>query len=139
MNICMVGHGMMGVWHSEALAGTDAVLHTLVGRREEPARAFAERYGYRRWTLSLAEALADPEIDAVIVASPSERHEEHAIACLEAGKHLLLEIPIAMSLAGAERVVATAERSGKVFGLCHPMRFRHERDALLTPYGLDRF
>jgi 2-hydroxy-4-carboxymuconate semialdehyde hemiacetal dehydrogenase len=130
MNICMVGYGMMGVWHSEALKKTNAVLHTVVGRRPEAAREFAERFGYRKWTTSLDEALGDPEVDAVIVGSPSEVHEEQAIRCLEAGKHTLIEIPIAMSLAGAERVVAAGERSGKVYGLCHPMRFRREREAL---------
>ncbi|HET9019870.1 MAG TPA: Gfo/Idh/MocA family oxidoreductase [Acetobacteraceae bacterium] len=130
MNICMVGFGMMCVWHSEALLRAGAVLHTLVGRRPEAAEAFAARYGYRRWTLSLAEALADPAIDIVILATPSDQHEEQAVACLEAGKHTLIEIPIAMSLAGAERVVAAGERSGKVYGLSHPMRFRRERAAL---------
>jgi 2-hydroxy-4-carboxymuconate semialdehyde hemiacetal dehydrogenase len=127
MNIGMIGYGMMGVWHSEALAGTDAVRHTVVGRREEAAKEFAGRYGYRKWTTELDTALADPEIDAVIVASPSELHEAHAIRCLEAGKPTLLEIPIAMSLEGAKRVVAAAERAGVPFGLCHPMRFRRER------------
>ena len=63
LNVCMVGYGMMGAWHSQALAKCDAVLHTLVGRRAEPARKFAERFGYRRWLLSLDEALADPQID----------------------------------------------------------------------------
>lgn len=131
MNICMVGYGMMGVWHSDALRSEPgAVLHTVVGRREDAAAEFAARYGYRRSTTSLAAALADPEVDAVILASPSEQHEAQAIACLEAGKHLLLEIPIAMSLAGAERVVEAARRSGVSFGLCHPMRFRREREAL---------
>jgi 2-hydroxy-4-carboxymuconate semialdehyde hemiacetal dehydrogenase len=131
MNICMVGYGMMGVWHSDALRSEPgAVLHTVVGRREDAAAEFAARYGYRRSTTSLAAALADPEVDAVILASPSEQHEAQAIACLEAGKHLLLEIPIAMSLAGAERVVEAARRSGVSFGLCHPMRFRRERGAL---------
>jgi 2-hydroxy-4-carboxymuconate semialdehyde hemiacetal dehydrogenase len=131
MNFCMVGYGMMGVWHSDALTTeSDVVLHTVVGRRAEAAAAFAARYGYRRSTASLDAALADPEIDAVVLASPSEQHETQAIACLEAGKHLLLEIPIAMSLAGAERVVAAAARSGRTFGLCHPMRFRREREAL---------
>ena len=131
MNICMVGYGMMGVWHSEALkAERDAVLHTIVGRRTEAAAEFAARFGYRRSTDSLQAALADPAIDVVILASPSEQHETQAIACLEAGKHLLLEIPIALSLAGAERVAAAAARSGRVFGLCHPMRFRREREAL---------
>ena len=132
MNICMVGYGMMGVWHSEALRKTGAVLHTVVGRRADAAQEFAQRFGYKKWTLSLDEALADPAIDIVIIASPSEVHEEQAIRSLEAGKHTLLEIPIAMSLKGAERVVAAGERSGKVFGLSHPMRFRRERMELMA-------
>ena len=130
LNVCMVGYGMMGQWHSEALKRTDAVLHTVVGRREEAAREFAARYGYKKWTVSLDAALADPAVDIVIIGSPSEQHEAQAIQCLEAGKHTLIEIPIAMSLTGAERVVAAGERSGKVYGLCHPMRFRREREAL---------
>ncbi len=130
MNVCMVGYGMMGVWHSEALRHTDAVLHTLVGRRPDAAEAFAARYGYRKSTTSLDAALADPDVDIVILASPSEYHEAQAIACLQAGKHTLIEIPIAMTLAGAERVVAAGEASGRVYGLCHPMRFRRDREAL---------
>jgi 2-hydroxy-4-carboxymuconate semialdehyde hemiacetal dehydrogenase len=130
MNVCMVGYGMMGVWHSEALKKTDAVLHTVVGRRADASKEFAERFGYRKWTTSLAEALADPAIDIVVVGSPSELHVSQAIQCLEAGKHTLIEIPIAMSLAAAERVVAAGEKSGKTYGLCHPMRFRRERDVL---------
>ena len=132
MNIAMVGYGMMGVWHSEALRKTGAVLHTLVGRRPDAAKEFAARFGYRKWTTSLDDALADPAVDIVIVASPSELHEAQAIRCLEAGKHTLIEIPIALSLAGAERVVAAGEKSGKVYGLCHPMRFRREREVLRT-------
>lgn len=128
----MAGYGMMGVWHSEALGGMDAVLHTVVGRRAEPAAAFAARFGYRRWTVSLDEALADPEIDVVILATPSEQHEAQAIACLEAGKHTLIEIPIAMGLDGARRVVAAGERSGRVYGVCHPMRHRPHRAELLA-------
>ncbi len=130
MNICMVGYGMMGVWHTEALKQTDAVLHTVVGRRAEGAQAFADQYGYKHASVSLDKALANPEIDIVILGTPSDQHEEQAIQCLEAGKHTLIEIPIAMSLKGAERVVAAGEKSGKVYGLCHPMRFRREREAL---------
>ena len=130
MNVCMVGYGMMGAWHSEALQKVGATLHTLVGRRPEAAEEFAGRHGDREWTLSLDEALADPAVDAVILGTPSDQHEAQAIRCLEAGKHTLIEIPIAMSLEGAERVVAAGERSGKVYGLSHPMRFRKERSAL---------
>ncbi|MDE2335620.1 MAG: Gfo/Idh/MocA family oxidoreductase [Rhodospirillales bacterium] len=130
MRIAMVGYGMMGVWHTEALAAVDATPYLLVGRRAEPAAAFAARYGYQGWTTSLEAALADPAVDAVILATPSELHEQQAIACLAAGKPLLLEIPLAMSLAGAERVVAAGERAGVPWGLCHPMRMRPEREAL---------
>jgi 2-hydroxy-4-carboxymuconate semialdehyde hemiacetal dehydrogenase len=130
MNICMVGYGMMGVWHSQALVAAGARLHTVVGRRIDAAQEFAQRFGYRKWTVSLDEALADPDIDVVILGTPSEQHEEQAIRCLAAGKHTLVEIPIALTLSGAERVVAAAAKSGKTFGVCHPMRFRKERDAL---------
>ncbi len=71
MNVCMVGYGMMGPWHSEALKATDAVLHTLVGRREAAAKEFAKRFGYKKWTLSLDEALADPEVDFASSCAPS--------------------------------------------------------------------
>ena len=87
MRIGMVGHGMMGVWHSDALQAIPGIeLHTLVGRRPEPTAEFAARYGYRRWTLDLAEMLADPAIDAVIIASPSEAHAEHALLAIAAKK-----------------------------------------------------
>jgi len=132
MNVCVVGDGMMGVGRCEALLTTDAVLHTVVGRRPEAAREFAERFGYRKWSLSLDEALADFEIDIVILATPSDQHEEQAVKSLQAGKHTLIEIPIAMSLRGAERVVRAGELSGKVYGLSHPMRFQYECTDMLA-------
>ncbi|MFO1067040.1 MAG: Gfo/Idh/MocA family oxidoreductase [Geminicoccaceae bacterium] len=136
MNVAMIGHGMMGVWHSEAmLKQPGVVLHTIMGRRPDATAEFAARYGYRKHTTDLDAVLADPQVDAVIVGSPSEQHEAQAIRCLEAGKHVLLEIPIAMSLAGAERVAAAAARSGRVFTMCHPMRFRREREELRARLG----
>jgi 2-hydroxy-4-carboxymuconate semialdehyde hemiacetal dehydrogenase len=144
LNVCMVGHGMMGVWHSEALQRLDDVqLHTVVGRRPAPAggsapapttgrkppstEEFATKYGYKKWTTDLGEALEDPEVDIVIIAGPSETHADMAIASLEHGKHTLVEIPIAMNLDGAERVVAAARERGLTLGVVHPMRFRKER------------
>jgi 2-hydroxy-4-carboxymuconate semialdehyde hemiacetal dehydrogenase len=144
LNICMVGHGMMGVWHSEALQRLDDVrLHTVVGRRPAPAgpsaeassegrkppstEEFAAKYGFKKWTTDLDEALGDAEVDIVIIAGPSETHADMAIASLEHGKHTLVEIPIAMNLEGAERVVATARDRGLTLGVVHPMRFRKER------------
>src|SRR3954449_2132875 len=141
LNVCMIGHGMMGIWHSEALQRTpDAVLHTVVGRAkpesaEKPAagrpqsstETFAEKYGYKKWTTDLDEALADPEVDIVIIAGPSETHAEMALKSINAGKHTLVEIPIAMNLEGAEAVVAAAKEKGVALGVVHPMRYRTDR------------
>jgi 2-hydroxy-4-carboxymuconate semialdehyde hemiacetal dehydrogenase len=141
-NVCMVGHGMMGIWHSEALRRLDdCQLHTVVGRPRKPESApvptvgrapesteeFAARYGYKKWTTDLGEALDDPEVDIVVIAGPSETHADMAIASLEHGKHTLVEIPIAMNLDGAERVVAAARERELTLGVVHPMRFRPER------------
>ena len=136
LNVCMIGHGMMGIWHSEALQRTpDAVLHTVVGRAkpesaEKPAagraqsstEAFAQKYGYKKWTTNLDEALADPEVDVVIIAGPSETHAEMSLKSITAGKHTLVEIPIAMNLEGAEGVVAAAKEKNVALGVVHPMR-----------------
>lgn len=130
LRIGMIGHGMMGVWHSENLAGLDAVPHTITGRRDEPTGAFAGRFGYARATTDLASMLADPEIDAVVVASPSEAHIGHALAAIAAEKHVLVEIPIAMDLKGAERLAEAAAAAGKVVAVCHPWRHRPEYVAL---------
>jgi len=130
MNVCVVGHGMMGTYHSDALKAMDCCLHTLVGRRAEPTEAFARQYGYRRWTTSLDEALDDPAVEIVILANPSELHAETAFSSLAHGKHTLVEIPIAMTLADAERVVDEAQARGLTLGVVHPMRMQPELIAL---------
>ena len=152
LNVCMIGHGMMGIWHSEALQRVrDCQLHTVVGRPRHPATAdgaapaagrrpasteeFAAKYGYKKWTTDIGEALADPEVDIVVIAGPSETHAEMATRSLEAGKHTLVEIPIAMNLADSERVVAVARERGLTLGLSHPMRFRQEHAAVAERVG----
>lgn len=130
MNVCIVGYGMMGGWHSDALKGTDAILHTLVGRRDDATQEFAERYGYRKWTTDLSAALADPAIDLVILANPSEQHAETALASLSAGKHTLVEIPLAMNLADGEAIVALAAKRNLTLGAVYPLRARAEMAAL---------
>lgn len=126
MNIGMVGHGMMGTAHTEALRGAPCTLHTIVGRRPEPTQAFALRYGYRHWTTDLAEALENPQIDVVILTNPSDMHAQTALAALAAGKHTLVEIPLAMSLADAERIVQLAKDKQLNLGVVHPLRMRTE-------------
>jgi 2-hydroxy-4-carboxymuconate semialdehyde hemiacetal dehydrogenase len=131
VGICLIGYGMMGEWHAKALATAECTLHTLVGRRPEPTQSFAHAHGFRKWTLNLDEALADPAIDAVLVAGPSQSHAEMALTSLRAGKHVLVEIPIALDLADARAVVEEAKARGLKLGVVHPMRFRREHLALI--------
>ncbi len=133
VNILMIGHGMMGTWHSEALRDrTDCILHTLVGKTHDAAANFAERFAYRKVTTDLHSALADPAIDAVIIASPSEHHATMALAAITAGKPALVEIPLAMTLAACEHLVEAADAAGVMMAVCHPMRFRICRAPLLV-------
>ena len=131
VNICMIGHGMMGRWHSEALRGRDDCrLYTVVGRRDKPTAAFAAEFGYCKWTTKLEEGLSDDAVSIVIVASPSETHAAIALAALSHGKHTLVEVPIAMSLTDAERLVSVARERGLILGVVHPVRFVDEIMAL---------
>ncbi|MDG2405577.1 MAG: Gfo/Idh/MocA family oxidoreductase [Paracoccaceae bacterium] len=124
MNICIIGHGMMGRWHSEALLKrSDCNLHTLVGRKMDTTAAFAAEFGFKTWTTNLNDALINDEVDAVIIASPSENHTQHASACLSHNKHTLVEIPLAMSENDAERIVKLAKEKKLILGCVQPSRF----------------
>jgi 2-hydroxy-4-carboxymuconate semialdehyde hemiacetal dehydrogenase len=136
IRICMIGHGMMGTWHSDGLKNReDAILHTIVGKERDAVSGFARHYGYRNVSTNWAAAIGDPDVDAVIIASPSEMHAEMALAAIAAGKPLLVEIPVAMTLRDAERVVEAAEAARLPLAICHPMRFRTARAALIGRIG----
>lgn len=130
MNICVVGYGMMGAVHAKALQSTGCVLHTIVGRRPQPTADFAQHYGFQEWTTDLHAALANPAIDAVILATPSEQHASGAMAALAAGKHTLVEIPLAMNLPEAERLVDAADKAGLILAVVHPLRVQPQMAAL---------
>jgi 2-hydroxy-4-carboxymuconate semialdehyde hemiacetal dehydrogenase len=130
-SICMIGHGMMGRWHSETLTSVeDCRLHTVVGRRPEPTAEFAREFGYQRWSTDLAAALADPAIDLVIVANPSEAHAATTIHALESGRHTLCEIPLGMDLQEATAAVEAAAARRRKLGLVFPMRVMPDMVAL---------
>ncbi|MDG4889977.1 MULTISPECIES: Gfo/Idh/MocA family oxidoreductase [unclassified Mesorhizobium] len=135
MNVCMVGHGMMGTWHSDSLKDFGCTLHTLVGREAPKTEAFAVDYEYRKWTTDYSAAVSDDEIDIIIIAGPSATHASMAIQALEAGKHVLVEIPLALNYPDALEVVELAERLGLTLGVVHPMRFRREHVELCKRVG----
>lgn len=124
LTVAFVGNGSIAAAHARALRELGGVrLDSVVGRRPEATEAFARDWGFAHWTLSLEEALTRPGVDAVIITSPSDQHAAQAEAALAAGKHALVEIPLAMNLADAERVTALAERSGLRLMVAHTQRF----------------
>jgi 2-hydroxy-4-carboxymuconate semialdehyde hemiacetal dehydrogenase len=124
MKVALAGAGAFGVKHLEALAKIDGVeVVSLVGRVLEPTWEVARRFGVGHVATDLAESLARPEVDAVILCTPTQLHARQALACLKAGKHVQVEIPLADSLADAEAVARTQKEAGKVAMVGHTRRF----------------
>jgi 2-hydroxy-4-carboxymuconate semialdehyde hemiacetal dehydrogenase len=124
MKIAVAGAGAFGEKHLEGLrniAGVDVI--SLVGRRLEPTQAVAAKYGVGHACTDLAEALALPGLDAVILATPTQMHAAQALQCLDADKHVQVEIPLADSLTDAERVLARQQETGLVAMAGHTRRF----------------
>ena len=124
MKVCMVGEGAQGITHMESLGRMEGVeVVTVAGGLEADTKAFAAKYGIPHWTLDLEESLAQDGVEAVIITSPNQIHAEQTVMALEAGKHVLLELPIGLNLAEARQVVAAEEKSGLVCMVCHTQRF----------------
>jgi len=124
MKIALAGAGAFGEKHLDGLKLIDGVeVVSLVGRRIEPTRAIAARLGIGHACTDLAESLAIPEIDAVILCTPTQMHAAQAIQCMDAGKHVQVEIPLADSLTDAERVLAKQQATGLTCMVGHTRRF----------------
>jgi 2-hydroxy-4-carboxymuconate semialdehyde hemiacetal dehydrogenase len=124
MKIVMAGQGAFGQKHLDAIKKIDGIeVVSLAGGRPETTKEVAEKYGIAHWTTDLGEALAQPGVEAAILATPTQMHAAQAIQCLEAGKHVQVEIPMADNLADAERLADVAARSGLVAMAGHTRRF----------------
>ena len=124
MKICLAGGGAFGKKHLDALALIDGVeIASLIGRRLEPTQELAAKYGAAHAGTNLDDALAMPDIDAVILATPTGMHAEQGLAAMNAGKHVLIEIPMADSLADSEALVAKQKKTGLVAMAGHVRRF----------------
>jgi 2-hydroxy-4-carboxymuconate semialdehyde hemiacetal dehydrogenase len=124
MKVVMAGQGAFGIKHLEAMQKIDGIeVVSLVGGRAETTKAVAERFNIPHWTGDLAEALALPGVDAAILATPTQMHASQAIQCLEAGKHVQVEIPMADNLADAQRIDAAQKKAGKIAMAGHTRRF----------------
>lgn len=124
LRVALAGAGAFGIKHLDALRLIDGVQVTsLVGRELGKTREVAAAYGIPHVATDLAESLARPDVDAVILCTPTQLHAQQALACLRAGKHVQVEIPLADSLADAQAVVALQQQTGLVAMCGHTRRF----------------
>ena len=124
IKVALAGAGAFGTKHLDAIKLIDGVeVISLVSRDLDKTKETAVKYGIGHVTTDLADSLALKEVDAVILCTPTQMHAEQSIACMKAGKHVQVEIPLADSLAGAEAVVALQKQTGLVAMCGHTRRF----------------
>ena len=124
VRIALVGTGAFGIKHLDGLKNIDnAEVTFVVGSSQAKAQVVAEQYGIPNAVGSLDEALASDQVDAVILCTPTQMHASQTLACLKAGKHVQVEIPLADALGDAEEVLALQQATGLVAMVGHTRRF----------------
>ncbi len=119
----IIGCGAISDWHANAIIATEnAVLTGVADVKYENAKKFADRYSVKCFD-SVAEMLAGSEIDAVCVCTPSGFHAENALQCIEAGKHVLVEKPLAVTDEDCKKLIEKAKEKGVCAGVISQHRF----------------
>ena len=123
IKVALAGAGAFGIKHLDGIKNNDGVqIVSLISRDLEKTKEVAARYGISHVTTDLSDSLALKEIDAVILCTPTQMHADQTLACLKAGKHVQVEIPLADTLKGAQDAVALAKSSGLVAMCGHTRR-----------------
>jgi len=124
MKLLVAGQGAFGVKHLEALGNIpDVEVVSLVGGSPDSTREVAERFKIPHWSTNLAEGLAQPGVEAAILTTPTQMHADQGEQCMRAGKHVMIEIPIADNLTDSERLVQVQKETGLVAMGGHTRRF----------------
>jgi 2-hydroxy-4-carboxymuconate semialdehyde hemiacetal dehydrogenase len=140
IKVALAGAGAFGIKHLDGIKNIDGVeVVSLISRDLDKTREVAAKYGIGHVTTDLADSLALKEVDAVILCTPTQMHAEQSIACLKAGKHVQVEIPLADSLLGAEEVVAAQKASGLVAMCGHTRRFNPSHQYVHKEVAARRF
>ncbi len=130
IGIGIVGCGMIANFHAKAIA--DAAGAHLVGcasRRPEPAQAFGEKYGCRGFD-SIEAMIADPEVNAVSICSPSGAHLDPALAAAAAGKHVIVEKPLEITTERCDQIIKACDDNDVRLAVTFQSRF-HESSKLM--------
>jgi 2-hydroxy-4-carboxymuconate semialdehyde hemiacetal dehydrogenase len=123
MKILLAGQGAFGVKHLEGLANIpDVEVVSLVGGSPDSTKAVAEKFNIPHWTTDLAEGLKQ-DVDACILTTPTGLHAKQGMMCIEAGKHVEIEIPMADTLADCEMLLDAAKKAGVIGMVGHTRRF----------------
>lgn len=129
MNIGIIGYGSIALDHVRTIerlresGGIDVRAHSVTGPHREPTEGFARDHGMRLATTDQGEFLDDPDLDAVIICSPSPAHADQTEHALRAGKHVLCEIPLALSLAETDVLTALADAADRRLMVCQTQRY----------------
>ncbi|MCX8179818.1 MAG: Gfo/Idh/MocA family oxidoreductase [Thermofilaceae archaeon] len=123
----LAGTGVGGEFIAKALqllkSEGRAELVAVTGRRRGKTEEFARRYGAGRWYLSFEQMLSDPDVEAVAISTPHYLHFPQAISAIEAGKHVLVDKPLAVNLREADEMIRKAEHYGVKLGVVFEYRF----------------
>jgi 2-hydroxy-4-carboxymuconate semialdehyde hemiacetal dehydrogenase len=124
IKVALAGAGAFGIKHLDGIKNIDGVeVVSLISRELGKTKEVAAKYGIGHVTTELDDSLALNEVDAVILCTPTQMHADQTLACLKAGKHVQVEIPLADTLKGAQDVVKLAKSSGLVAMCGHTRRF----------------
>src|SRR5260221_13479774 len=124
MKVCLAGHGAFGIKHLEAMAKIPGVeVVSLAGSNIDSAREVAQAWKIPHWTANLAESLAQPGLEAVVLTTPTHMHAAQGEQCMRAGKHVMIEIPMADSVPQSERLVRAQTETWRDAMAGHPRPF----------------
>lgn len=113
-NFAVIGYGGQGAWHTRQILSSDVAALTGVYDIDPAKNALAEKNGIHAYS-SFEEVLADKAVETVVIAVPNDDHKELVIRSLEAGKNVICEKPVEMSVAAFDEMTAAADKSGKLF------------------------
>jgi 2-hydroxy-4-carboxymuconate semialdehyde hemiacetal dehydrogenase len=140
IKVALAGAGAFGVKHLDGIKNIDGVeVVSVIGRELDKTQMVAKQYGIRHAGTDLAEALALKDVDAVILCTPTQMHADQTVACLNAGKHVQVEIPLADSLKGAEAVATLQKKTGLVAMVGHTRRFNPSHQWIHNQIMADEF
>src|SRR5690348_2370151 len=124
MKICVAGQGAFGIKHLEAISNIPGIeVVSLTGGNQAATEEVAKRFKIPHFTGDLAESLKQPGVEAAILTTPTGMHARQAIQCMRAGKHVMVEIPMADTLKDSEEIVKVQRETGLVAMAGHTRRF----------------